>query len=331
MLRFDSDTMLITNNIHLIKAAKKNYFLFKVSTCSVNAKKLKRKYTNEEKYDLDYKTSNNLIGEIVNLAAILNSKMFEMLNSGASQDDIQQINYDVCQLNVLSGLQIDAAKKEFDLNFDKELKTIRARHDLKDDDKKNIKPYFFYYILSYKDLLNTDHDTFVKQNTTMDLLEEIINSLIRGKEYRFNSSNEEPLKFYEILKDTNENEVVSKKLYNKVYNLLKDYNSHVDSIYASKLDNVKKRTMFEIERYTTLRKIRDIKLNNSTIIYLLKQLDTKKNNYLYKRCFNMLFCTQDTPYMNVIQESQERLPRIRQNDYGDINLLGTRYKKVGDF
>lgn len=104
---FDSDSMLLTNDPLLIRVAEKNYHLFKVSTNMVSATKTKRYYTPEQQADLDVKTSVNKIGEIVNLSQELQTLMWHRLNNGASFDDIKELYYDVCQLNVMSGIEID--------------------------------------------------------------------------------------------------------------------------------------------------------------------------------------------------------------------------------
>lgn len=61
---FDSDTLLLTDNDILVRAAKRNYDHFPVPTKLVESAKRKRKYTSHEKADLDIKTSVNKIGEI---------------------------------------------------------------------------------------------------------------------------------------------------------------------------------------------------------------------------------------------------------------------------
>lgn len=106
VVRFDSDSVMLTDNPILIDAAKKNYENFAVATSLVSAKKLKRRYTNEEKADLDIKTSVNKIGEIINLAQELNTQIWDMLNNGCSFDDIQPIYYEASKLNVLSNIEI---------------------------------------------------------------------------------------------------------------------------------------------------------------------------------------------------------------------------------
>ena len=118
---FDSDSLLLTDNEILIKAAQKNYTTFKVATSFVTAQKVKRYYTAEQQADLDIKTSVNKIGEIVNLSQELNSLLWDKMYHGTAYDDVKDIYYDICMLDVLSGVEIDKAKKEFDINSVKEI------------------------------------------------------------------------------------------------------------------------------------------------------------------------------------------------------------------
>lgn len=105
--RYDSDTILITDNPVLLAAAKKNYDKFLVPTSCVESTKTKRCYSPEEQCDLDYKTSSNKIGEIVNLSQVLNSLFWDRYNTGVQIEELMPIYYDVCQLSVMSGIEID--------------------------------------------------------------------------------------------------------------------------------------------------------------------------------------------------------------------------------
>lgn len=99
--------MLLSDNQHLINAAKKNDGKFKVSVCNVSGLKRKRKYTAQEQADLDIKTSNNLIGDIINLSQELNTQIWDKLNRGASVEEVNDIYLDVCKLSIASGLEIN--------------------------------------------------------------------------------------------------------------------------------------------------------------------------------------------------------------------------------
>lgn len=101
---FDSDTVLLTDNEILIRAAKRNYHLFKTPTSFVSARKVKRYYTPEQQSDLDIKTSVNKIGEIINLSQELNSLLWDRMYHGETYDDIKELYYDICQLPTASDM-----------------------------------------------------------------------------------------------------------------------------------------------------------------------------------------------------------------------------------
>ena len=104
---FDSDSLLLTNNSLLISVAERNYGKFKVPTNMVESKKTKRYFSSNQKADLDIKTSVNKIGDIINLSQELQSYMWHQINSGASYEEIKELYYDICQLAVMSNIEID--------------------------------------------------------------------------------------------------------------------------------------------------------------------------------------------------------------------------------
>lgn len=163
---FDSDTALLTDNEVLIKAASKNYDKFLVPTSDVEAKKLNEAYTTENLANLDYRTSINLIGEIVNYSQILNSLYWDLLSKEEkpSDEELESIYKDICTLSVMSGIEIDKAKKDFgDLNQRTELDTIKNKYDL------DAKPDFFDY-LTKKNKHRKEDQAYRTYNTSMDKL-----------------------------------------------------------------------------------------------------------------------------------------------------------------
>ena len=62
--RFDSDTVLLTDNEILIRAAKRTYDIFQVAVSNISGTKKARHWNERDMADLDIKTSKNLIGEI---------------------------------------------------------------------------------------------------------------------------------------------------------------------------------------------------------------------------------------------------------------------------
>ena len=62
--RFDSDTVLLTDNEILIRAAQRTTDIFKVAVSNISGTKKARHWNERDMADLDIKTSKNLIGEI---------------------------------------------------------------------------------------------------------------------------------------------------------------------------------------------------------------------------------------------------------------------------
>lgn len=167
---------MLTDNKYLVSIAQRNYDTFKPISSAVVAKKIKRHYTPEEQADLDIKTSVNLIGEIINLSQELNSIMWDKLAHGKTFDDIKDLYYDICQLDVMSGIEIDKAKKEFDVNNKTELKLMRDKYakELTTTEGKMKLPFFFEHVSKNKGYYDPNKKDYSKLDTSMDYLNELV-------------------------------------------------------------------------------------------------------------------------------------------------------------
>lgn len=120
---YDSDSMLITDDEMLIERVKVNEDKFKVPFCAI---KSSRKESSSLAL-LDHNTSANKIGDFVNLSQKLNSIIWDKLSRG--EEDIEDIYCDVCKLAVLSGIEIDKAKRAYDsINAGSELARISQKY-----------------------------------------------------------------------------------------------------------------------------------------------------------------------------------------------------------
>ena len=150
---YDSDTMLITDDELLVSAAKRYYDLFKVPVCGVDADGVEEQSLS----DLDHNTSVNKIGEIVNLSQKLNSIVWEELYNGVNEQTVSAVYEDVCKLAVLSGLEIDKAKRAYnDVRAGKELSELRKKYKrpapqffAKIDDRKGREYAFYHTAMDY--------------------------------------------------------------------------------------------------------------------------------------------------------------------------------------
>ena len=123
---YDSDTMLVTDDKLLVETAEKYKGLFKVPVCEIET----ANKTEQTLAELDHDTSENKIGEIVNLSQKLNSIIWNEIHHGAPVGKILEIYNDVCKLAVLSGLEIDKAKRAYDnVNVGKELSALRKKYN----------------------------------------------------------------------------------------------------------------------------------------------------------------------------------------------------------
>ena len=123
---YDSDTMLVTDDKLLVEAAEKYKGFFKVPVCEIET----AGKTDQTLAELDHDTSENKIGEIVNLSQKLNSIIWNEIHHGAPVGKILEIYNDVCKLAVLSGLEIDKAKRSYDnVNVGKELSALRKKYN----------------------------------------------------------------------------------------------------------------------------------------------------------------------------------------------------------
>ena len=122
---YDSDTMLITDDKLLVNAAARYKDFFKVPVCNIKAEEK----TEQTLSKLDHDTSINKIGEIVNLSQKLNSILWDELHKGAEEGEMLSVYEDICKLAVLSGLEIDKAKRSFEnISVSKELAVLRKKY-----------------------------------------------------------------------------------------------------------------------------------------------------------------------------------------------------------
>jgi hypothetical protein len=143
---YDSDSMLITNDPTLLGCAVANYDRFPVPFSDIRAEEENEYSTSpRDLARLDVQISENRIGEIVNLSQFLNSIYWHRLNSGEDFDSLEELYCDICKLAVLSGLEIDKAKRPYPVSAGEVLASLRKYKDDYRSEKGGI-PEFFEYI-----------------------------------------------------------------------------------------------------------------------------------------------------------------------------------------
>ena len=320
---FDSDTVLLTNNEVLIRVARRNYNVFKTPTSFVTAQKVKRYYTPEEQADLDIKTSVNKIGEIINLSQELNSLLWDKMYHGSSYNDIKELYYDICQLDVMSGIEIDKAKKEFDVNNSKELDKMREKYkeELSDEYNKKKIPHFFSHIARQKGYYNPEKKNYCKYHTSMDYLQTIVNGFKIKNPYK-----KDRLPFVSILDNSKFYSThVNQKQVNKIYSILKKYISDRKNIFGSELDKDDKFAKAQLLYSNLVSDIESEIIGFSTLYRLLSSLEDKENSQIKNTLLQILYMCGNESFNKAIIDSSSEIEQLEIGG-NDIELFKIGYK-----
>ncbi len=145
---YDSDSMLVTNNEWIVNGVVNAYDILKVPVCKAEPVG-KTDYVNTPKSlaKLDQTIAKNKIGEIVNLSQFLNCLLWDAYVTGESEYHPLDIYRDICVLAVLSGMEIDKAKRLYSADSTKVLSRLRHyRQNFKKKNGGNL-PAFYKFIV----------------------------------------------------------------------------------------------------------------------------------------------------------------------------------------
>lgn len=324
---FDSDTVLLTDNEHIIKAARKWYGKFPVALNNVVSVKTKRTYTNSQKADLDIKTGNNLIGDIINLSQELNTRIWDRINRGAGLEDVMDIYLDVCRLNIMSCLEIDSAKKEFNISNAKEFAALRDRYEIRDDSGKKIKPNFFAAKDKGKGYYSPQAKNYKRHATTMDHLQHCINVFSAKLAKQYNRSEFVPLSSMLSVGDYHRNSA-SKYTVRRCVAIIRGLLDNVKSVYASTLDNKDKYNIYSELKQDCVEYIGKIRFNPDTMIYFVKTIEGERYKGIYSTIFYTLFGYPNEKFYDVILRSADPVANLVLDEEGEITLYDQRYTAV---
>ena len=308
---YDSDTMLLTDDKLLVETAEKYKDLFKVPVCKIETVKKE----NQTLPELDHDTSNNKIGEIVNLSQKLNSLIWDKIHKGESEEKIKEIYGDVCKLAVLSGLEIDKAKRACDIvNVGKELIALRKKYD-------KPSPVFFQEIDE-----SSKEKQYIFYDTAMDYVYAIASKI------HFRKGREQVCLYRPIseqlaynLASGNATEYRHK---DKIVGIIDDVKAKTNRLY------MELRTADEQEREVIYAQISDIKterdklvnkwLTNENVLMLVLR-HYEKNSSSDWRIYAALI--NHPVFSDLLFELYDRFPKIEENESGKYLLYGRKFAK----
>lgn len=338
---YDSDTVLLTDEQIFIDRAQTNYDKFLVPTNYISAKKMDRYYTDEQKSDLDIKTSVNKIGEDINLSQYLNSLFWQNINRGQTIEQNIEIYQDICKLAALSGVAIDAAKKEFEIDIGKEIRLLKEKYKITKDirnthtksiEVKTVKPMFFKVITTENGYELSDNILYQYFDTPMDYLQRLVS------QFNFNSLRtvkQEVLPFSSIVsrnRDLKPNGFYYKQR-DRIIDIVRDTNHELKKLYED-YDSKTKEEKREIGNIAADLKqecvdyINDMTLHDTTMYLLLVAIDSKEYRDIKRRILLALFGAPNKTFYGMIKDNQDKLETLVEDPNGKELLYDIKYSRI---
>lgn len=310
---YDSDAMLITNDRLIVETAFKQKDTFKVP---VNGIKPSKK--DLELVELDYETSENRIGEIVNLSQKLNSFLWDKLNNGSSFEEVCGIYENICKLAVLSGIEIDKAKRAYDnVNVSKEIKKITKKHSV-------IAPEFFREI-------DFDYGVKERQYAFYNAPMEYVYKSIKDIDYRKGKDKEiEYRAISDMLKEpTPKSTSTVYEHRDKIVSVSKKYKEKIDFLYSElrHSDDDEKEVIYTRIKQTKEDRNEQVNelLSEEYVLYLVLKEYEKMNCENWHIYAPLL---ENELFKGMLKMSKEKMQKVASKDDGKYDLLGLKFAKI---
>ena len=319
---FDSDAMLVTDNEIMLKSAKKNYGNFLVPYCGAEST-----LKNQPMYQVDNDISDNKIGEIVNLSQWLNSFYWDKHSKG---EDDKSLYLEICKLAVLSGMEIDRAKRDYGIKTGEILKSIRQK-TTKNDGKTLKKPFFFKYSKKSSGGNADNYDKTVE--TSMQRIVNAIDSEVDKSPRRKAGQTMSTLS--ELLPD------IELEIKDNDYRYRKQIIEQLNE-YQTKLSGI--RSMMHVvsdrEKTAKMHECRDIeikavdfvrkKMKSLGVLYLLvSALDDKESEA--QTCRSLLLsaiCSASDDFYRLIANTRDTMYQLEPDNDGEYSIYGYKHAKI---
>ncbi len=323
---YDSDSMLVTTDYDLFYSANYDYRLFGVPVCKVSpCGKTEYENTPKSLAELDVTIAENKIGDIVNLSQFLNCLFWHELSNGKTFEEMLPLYYDICKLAVMSGMEIDKAKRMYSIKASKVLYDIRKPRDAFKK-QYGAMPNFFTLMTANEE---SHAGKGITMQTPMSFLYDIIDNLPSGVHKNRNiplssmftlndadKGNNDSHKKADIIKIVSE---AQKNIY-ALQDRARKADKDSKAIYSTEAEKVFNECLAEVSKKVT---------NDHTLCLLLKELDKDKKNMDkdVSACRHLLFAAMlyadNCRLMNRVTGGEEfEFPELRLWEYDPDALIG---------
>ena len=325
----DSDTMMLTDNHLLISRAQKYYDRFLVPTNCVSAQKTKRRYDSKDKAELDVATSVNKIGEIVNLSQQLNSIYWERLNCGINIDKNKELYMDICKLDILSGVEIDKAKKEFAIDSGKEIDILKKKYRLEENGKM-LKPMFFKMITKENGYALSPDTVYKYFETSMDYLQKIVSSA-NYRQARL--TNKDIIPLMDIIKKPESKSGAYNIIRDKIIEMIKFYKTRIVETYVGydEKDKAERQTAREIVyqlKQECANAIGKMSSHEYLMYLVLKEVEKNENRNIKSLMFEIMFGQPNEAFMKMVNNSKDNIYILQEDDSGSEEFYDFSFKRI---
>ena len=329
---YDSDSMLLTNNKVINSCALRNYqkFLVPFADYQSTNKAMEMLSSNNKEnlllnlHSIDKQIATNNVGTIVNLSQLLNSHLWNNLNKD-KRYNYKELYLKIATLSVLSGADIDSAKRSFLFSTTKEL--TRIRKYAKENGFYDEKPIFFSNISNkqnrklkigeIEDKLNNTNPL----KTTMDYLWAYINT------QKLTNNKLETIPLFDLIGEDFKTEGISKNKYDQAEAAYTYLEMTREILYKNNIAK-KKSTNYELEKNDFLITIRNcyenIRININTVEkakLLIRKLQTKEkaNSLLYILLYIILSESSNLGYKlkDLLPDNCVGVPTLRKCKNGE--------------
>lgn len=184
---------------------------------------------------------------------------------------------------------------------------------------RQIKPYFFGHIDKTKGFYNEERKKYMKHDTSMDYLREILEG------YKPPMSEKKTASITSILDKTYlDNSKEYKQIINRIMYMIEQFKKSSYFIWNGYVEVSNKYQIYIEEETKLIDSINQCKINNATLYRLVYRLDkTEFSDFVMKILFNI----GNETALDLIKQSQETVSTLVEDESGEISLYGFRFKK----
>ena len=232
--------------------------------------------------------------------------------------NVQNIYKDVCKLAVLSGIEIDKAKRAYDsVRVSKEIDIIAKKYNAD-------APEFFQEIV-------VSDSKREKKHTFYDAPMEYVYKSVKGIDYRTGKDKQKTyIAISDMLKEPetkSTSTVYDKK--RKIINSCEEYEQKLKLLYQDLrlADEDEKDIIYEKIRQTKEERNKQVKelLSEEYVLYLVikdYEKEERENWHIYAPLL------ENELFKKMLKASKEKMPQVIQKDDGEYDLYGLKFTKI---